>query len=149
MKLPAEKFIIFWCKLFGENINSNINHYAEPRACGAMSGGNPLEVMLGQYRQLQQQLTKMQSSQSQATTLICENEMVLKELDLLETDAHVFKLIGPVLVKQELVEVKSNVSKRIEYIKSDITRLEGNLKAKNTEQEELREKISKLQKGGS
>merc|ERR1712226_132379 len=115
-------------------------------ARAAMSGGNPLEPLLASYRQLQQQLTKMQSSQSQATTLICENEMVLKELDLLEPEAHVFKLIGPVLVKQELVEVKSNVSKRIEYIKSDMTRLENNLKAKNKEQEELRDKISKLQK---
>jgi len=41
------------------------------------------------------------------------------------------------------------VSKRIEYIKSDMTRLENNLKAKNKEQEELRDKISKLQKGES
>ena len=37
---------------------------------------------------------------------------VLKELELLEEDAQVFKLIGPVLVKQELVEVKSNVRRR-------------------------------------
>jgi prefoldin beta subunit len=28
----------------------------------------------------------------------------------------VFKLIGPVLVKQDLVEAKSNVGKRLEFI---------------------------------
>ena len=44
-----------------------------------------------------------------------------------------FKLIGPVLVKQELLEVKTNVSKRIEYIKNDMTRLEKNLKKKQDE----------------
>jgi len=29
-------------------------------------------------------------------------------------------LIGPVLVKQELVEVKNNVTKRVEFIKNDM-----------------------------
>lgn len=51
---------------------------------------------------------------------VCENELVLKELELLEEDSKVFKLIGPVLVVQELVEVKSNVSKRIDYINADM-----------------------------
>jgi hypothetical protein len=32
----------------------------------------------------------------------------------------VFKLIGPVLVRQELMEVKNNVTKRIEFIKNDM-----------------------------
>ncbi|EOD16658.1 hypothetical protein EMIHUDRAFT_59123, partial [Emiliania huxleyi CCMP1516] len=71
---------------------------------------------------------------------------VLKELELLEEDAQVFKLIGPVLVKQELVEVKSNVNKRIEYIKADATRIERSLKAKNDEQNTVKEQIQALQK---
>ena len=112
-----------------------------------MSGGNPLEPLLGQYRNLQNAMSKLQSSQSQATTQILENEMVLKELGLLEDEACVYKLIGPVLVKQELVEVKSNVSKRIEYIKNDMTRLEKNLKKKQDEIDGVRAQISKLQKG--
>ena len=43
-----------------------------------------------------------------------------QELELLEEDSSVFKLIGPVLVKQELVEVKNNVTKRVEFIKNDM-----------------------------
>ena len=39
---------------------------------------------------------------------------------MLEEDASVFKLIGPVLVKQELMEVKNNVTKRVEFIKNDM-----------------------------
>ena len=70
-----------------------------------------------------------------------------QELELLEEDARVFKLIGPVLVKQELLEVKTNVSKRIEYIKNDMTRLEKNLKKKQDEIDGVRAQISKLQKG--
>ncbi len=95
-----------------------------------MSGGNPLEPLLAKYRTLQSELSKLQNSTSQATTLICENELVLKELQLLEDDADVFKLIGPLLVKQELIEVKSNVSKRIEFIKGDMKRLEDQLAKK-------------------
>ena len=94
----------------------------------------------------QAQIAKLQSGAGQANTQIMENEMVLKELDLLEEDAQVFKLIGPVLVKQELVEVKTNVSKRIEFIKNDIGRLESSVKAKEKEQEEVRSQIAKLQK---
>ena len=45
---------------------------------------------------------------------------VWQELDILEDDASVYKLIGPVLVKQELMEVKNNVTKRVEFIKNDM-----------------------------
>lgn len=49
-----------------------------------------------------------------------ENIMVKKELDLLKTDNQVFKLVGPVLVKQDLDEAKQNVNKRMDYIKSEL-----------------------------
>ena len=110
------------------------------------TGGNPLEPLLAQYRNLQKEVAKLQSGAGQANTQIMENDMVLKELELLEEDAQVFKLIGPVLVKQELVEVKTNVTKRIEFIKNDISRLEANVKAKEKEQEGVRSQISQLQK---
>lgn len=44
----------------------------------------------------------------------------LQELELLEDDANVFKLIGPVLVKQDLAEAKANVNKRLEYITAEL-----------------------------
>jgi len=54
------------------------------------------------------------------TIQLGENELVLKELDLLEEDANVYKLIGPVLVKQDLAEANANVRKRIEYISAEL-----------------------------
>ena len=42
------------------------------------------------------------------------------ELNLLETSANVFKLVGPVLVKQDLDEAKQNVNKRIDYISGEM-----------------------------
>ncbi|KAB2600405.1 hypothetical protein D8674_010676 [Pyrus ussuriensis x Pyrus communis] len=49
------------------------------------------------------------------------------ELDLLSEEANVFKLIGPVLVKQDLAEGKANVQKRIEYISEELKRLDATL----------------------
>lgn len=42
-----------------------------------------------------------------------------QELSLLEGGARVFKLIGPVLVPQDLEEARGNVEKRMEYIASE------------------------------
>lgn len=47
----------------------------------------------------------------------------MQELDLLDDDATVFKLIGPAMIKQDLVEAKTNVSKRLEYIQGEMRRI--------------------------
>ena len=44
----------------------------------------------------------------------------LQELDVLEDDAVVYKLVGPVLVKQELAEAKQTLEKRLEYINKEL-----------------------------
>ena len=49
-----------------------------------------------------------------------ENDMVFKELNILDDDAKVFKLIGPVLLKQDLDEAKTNVEKRLQYINDEM-----------------------------
>lgn len=74
-----------------------------------------------------------------------ENEMVLSELNLMEASANVYKLVGPVLAKQDVNEAKTNVSKRIEFIVKEIERmdkLEVDFQAKV---EDKRKSILKLQ----
>lgn len=44
----------------------------------------------------------------------------MQELDLVEDGAVVYKLIGPVLVKQDLSEAKQTVDKRLEYIRKEM-----------------------------
>nr|GMD87810.1 prefoldin subunit 6 [Ipomoea batatas] len=51
----------------------------------------------------------------------------LPELDLLNEEANVYKLIGPVLVKQDLAEARANVKKRIDYISAELKRLDATL----------------------
>ena len=45
---------------------------------------------------------------------------VFQELDVIEPDGNVYKLMGPVLVKQDLEEAKQTVLKRIEYITAEM-----------------------------
>ena len=53
-----------------------------------------------------------------------ENEAVMAEFKMLDEDAKVYKLVGPVLAKQDLSDCRSNVSKRIEFIDKEVARLE-------------------------
>jgi len=71
--------------------------------------------------------------------------MVLKELELLEDDANVYKLIGPVLVKQDLVEARGNVEKRLGFIKAESDRLEKAAAAGEKKHEEKQRAIMELQ----
>ena len=53
-----------------------------------------------------------------------ENEAVMAEFKMLEDDAKVYKLVGPILAKQDLADCRSNVQKRIEFIGKEVARLE-------------------------
>ncbi len=41
-------------------------------------------------------------------------------MDILEPQAKVFKMVGPVLTKQSVSEAKQNVNKRIEFINGEM-----------------------------
>ena len=49
-----------------------------------------------------------------------ENEMVKNEMDFLDDSDVVYKLIGPILVKQEIDEAKMTVEKRLEFITKEM-----------------------------
>ena len=55
-----------------------------------------------------------------------ENSMVKSELALLEEGDIVYKLIGPILVKQDIGEAKLQVDSRLEMIQKEINKLERN-----------------------
>ncbi len=74
-------------------------------------------LTLLEYRKVIQNKDLMMAKKS-------ENEAVIAEFKMLDEDAKVYKLVGPILAKQDLGECKSNVSKRIEFIDKEIARLE-------------------------
>ncbi|ODO04865.1 hypothetical protein I350_05475 [Cryptococcus amylolentus CBS 6273] len=74
-----------------------------------------------------------------------ENELVLKEFNILKPHNTVYKLIGPGLVPQDASEAKVNVEKRLEFIKSEIQRVESQLKEAESKAARKKEDIILLQ----
>ena len=68
-----------------------------------------------------------------------------EELGRLDDGADVYKLIGPVLVKQDLGEVKTNVKNRLALITKEVERNEKAIEGKDKEQDAIREKVMKIQ----
>uniref|UniRef100_A0A8D2ARN5 Prefoldin subunit 6 n=1 Tax=Sciurus vulgaris TaxID=55149 RepID=A0A8D2ARN5_SCIVU len=68
-----------------------------------------------------------------------------KELALLDGSNVVFKLLGPVLVKQELGEARATVGKRLDYITAEIKRYETQLRDLERQSEQQRETLAQLQ----
>ena len=69
----------------------------------------------------------------------------IKEFNLVHPDSAIYKSMGPVLVKQDRQEAIGNVNKRIEFIKSEIKRIETQLKELSEKQETKKLEIVKLQ----
>ncbi|KAF1598597.1 Prefoldin subunit 6, partial [Eudyptes moseleyi] len=68
-----------------------------------------------------------------------------QELELLDASNAVFKLTGPVLVKQEMEEAKTTVGKRLAYITGEIKRYEQQMQELERRSEQQRETLGRLQ----
>ncbi|CAA3015433.1 prefoldin subunit 6 [Olea europaea subsp. europaea] len=104
-----------------------------------------LENKANDLSKLQKDIAKNHQVRKKYTIQLGENELVLKELDLLNDDANVYKLIGPVLVKQDLAEANANVRKRIDYISAELKRLDATLQDLEEKQNSKKEAIFKVQ----
>ncbi|KAL3536887.1 hypothetical protein ACH5RR_000253 [Cinchona calisaya] len=104
-----------------------------------------LENKANDLSKLQKDVAKNHQLRKKCTIQLGENELVLKELELLKEDANVYKLIGPILVKQDLAEARANVRKRIEYISAELKRLDAILQDLEDEQRSKQETVLKLQ----
>ena len=74
-----------------------------------------------------------------------ENNIVKKELTLLDDEDVVYKLIGPVLVQQETSDAKIQVDSRIEMINKEILKLEKTYQGNVKKIEANRQKIGDIQ----
>ncbi|CAN8020407.1 hypothetical protein HPB47_025806 [Ixodes persulcatus] len=97
------------------------------------------------YKAFQKDFQKTYNLRQKLDSQLNENNVVKEELDLLEADAGVYKLIGPVLVKQGLEEAQQNVNKRIEYIANELKRHDTLMQDLEKKQEAQREAIHKLE----
>ncbi|SPO43785.1 related to YKE2 - Gim complex component [Moesziomyces antarcticus] len=94
-----------------------------------------MEAAVTEYQKLQSSFQTAVEARQQLDSQLRENEQVAKEFSRLTQNNEVYKLIGPVLVKQDQVEAKTNVDKRIEFIKGEIERVEAQIKDLNEKTE--------------
>lgn len=94
---------------------------------------------------LTKEFQKCVSTRQQFDAQLNENELVLSEFNRLKSSAEVFKLVGPVLVKQEVTEAISTVKKRITFIKDELERCDKNISASEEKQSNSREALMKMQ----
>ena len=96
-------------------------------------------------KSLEREGQRAQQAQQQFIQQQNENQMVLKELETLAEDNAVYKLIGPVLIKQDLVEARSNVKKRLDLIAGELSRLDSQLKNLSKEGQRKQQQAMKMQ----
>ncbi|KIP10465.1 hypothetical protein PHLGIDRAFT_125512 [Phlebiopsis gigantea 11061_1 CR5-6] len=87
-----------------------------------------LQAASSEYQKLQSELSDVVEARQKLDAQLSENDLVKKEFAQLTPNNTVYKLIGPVLVPQDQAEAKSNVDKRLDFIRSDIKRMEAQLK---------------------
>ena len=104
-----------------------------------------LQKELEIFQKLQKDIQKLVQGRQQLDAQYNENKIVKDELDLVEEGGNVFKLTGPVLIKQDLTEAKMNVQKRIDYIQGELKRHEASIKELTGKQDKQRETLTKLQ----
>ncbi|KAJ1034022.1 hypothetical protein NDA18_000894 [Ustilago nuda] len=104
-----------------------------------------MEAIVTEYQKLQASFQTAVEARQQLDSQLRENEQVAKEFSKLTENNQVYKLIGPVLVKQDQVEAKTNVEKRIEFIKGEIERVEAQIKDLTEKREKKKIEIVALQ----
>jgi len=117
-----------------------------------MSSNNPganmaaaVDAEIAKYRSIQEEIVQKRSTLQQLIAQRNENEMVQHELQLLKDDSNVYKMVGPVLLKNEVEDAKMTVSKRLEFILGELNKVEGLLQEKEKKANETAKKVNELQ----
>jgi len=104
-----------------------------------------LQQASAEFQQLQADLSRVVEARQRLDAQLSENELVKKEFAQLRSENVVYKLIGPVLVKQDQAEAKSNVNTRLDFIRSEIRRVEGQIKDVEEKQEKKKAELVQIQ----
>ncbi|GAB5356278.1 hypothetical protein AAMO2058_000276700 [Amorphochlora amoebiformis] len=104
-----------------------------------------LQEEVKKLQEVQKKIQKLSAPRGAYLTQLTENEAVLAELKLLSEDDKVYKLMGPVLVLQELETSKSQVQNRISFFKKNLKAIETQTTDLTKKQVEIRQKVQGMQ----
>lgn len=100
---------------------------------------------LDSFKQCQKEVNQLTGMRQQLDGQLNENSIVKEELALLKPSGEVYKMVGPILLRQDHTEAKENIEKRMNYIKNELQRIDDRIQSLETKQDEFRERLTKLQ----
>eukprot|EP01026_Neomeris_dumetosa_P027909 TRINITY_DN22647_c0_g1_i1.p3 TRINITY_DN22647_c0_g1~~TRINITY_DN22647_c0_g1_i1.p3 ORF type:complete len:121 (-),score=21.99 TRINITY_DN22647_c0_g1_i1:183-545(-) len=103
-----------------------------------------LQKEVESYRDLQRQIQQNFVQSQKFSQQQQESQMVLEELTLLEDEAKVYKMVGPVLIKQDKVEAKTNINTRLDFIKRKLEGVENTLKQLESKSQSKEKEVNRL-----
>ena len=103
-----------------------------------------ITVEAQEIQKIQKEVTTLANNKAKLMEKRNENELVKKELDLLEDDAVVYKMVGPIMATQELVECKTNVEARLKFLEKEISMAKKMQDDFETKAKEAQLKIEKV-----
>ncbi|KAL2024868.1 hypothetical protein VTK56DRAFT_3567 [Thermocarpiscus australiensis] len=104
-----------------------------------------LQGLSDEFTKLQQELQELVQSSQKLEAQKQENLGVQKEFGKLKEGETVYKLIGPVLLKQDRADAESTVNGRLEFIGKEISRLETRVKETQGRIEKKKAEILQVQ----
>lgn len=104
-----------------------------------------IEKMVEDMKEKQAELRKAGAGMQGLQSQLSENALVREELERLADGAKVYKLVGPVLIGQELDEAKATVSTRIGFIEGEVGKAQARVTALETENQKAQVVVVKAQ----
>ncbi|EKG10539.1 Prefoldin beta-like protein [Macrophomina phaseolina MS6] len=86
-----------------------------------------LQDLSDDFQKLQTELQTIVEARQKLESQQQENKGVQQEFENVGDDANIYKLVGPVLLKQDKSEAVLAVSGRLEFIEKEIKRIEGQI----------------------
>jgi len=107
-----------------------------------------LQTLSDEYQKLQQELQNSVQARQKLESQQQENKGVQKEFAGLKDDANIYKLVGPVLLKQDKSEAVLAVDGRLEFIEKEIKRVEKQIADIQEKSDKKRMEIIQIQSEG-
>ncbi|KAI9809642.1 MAG: hypothetical protein M1825_000074 [Sarcosagium campestre] len=104
-----------------------------------------LQSLSEEYQKLQGDLQSTVDARQRLESQQQENRGVQKEFSKLDDGANIYKLVGPVLLKQDRSEAVMAVDGRLEFIEKEIKRVEQQITDIQTSSERKRAEVIQLQ----
>ncbi|KAJ5749786.1 hypothetical protein N7533_006814, partial [Penicillium manginii] len=111
----------------------------------AMDAQKQLQALSDEFQQLQTELEGLVDARQKLESQQQENQGVQSEFAQLDDESNIYKLVGPVLLKQDKAEATMAVNGRLEFIEKEIKRIEGEITDKEEKGEKKRAEVLQIQ----